>query len=130
VTGAKQPGLTFDTGALIALDRGDHRFLALLDRAQQQNRTIAVPAGVIAQAWRHGSRQARLARLLADPAVLKPPIDDVIAKAVGELCAATGQHDVVDAHVALQARQHGNHVVTSDPHDLRRIDPSIHLIVV
>src|SRR5687768_1954357 len=61
--------LTLDAGALIALERGDGKMIALLDRAQKQNVRFHVPAGVVGQAWRDGSRQATLARFLRTDAV-------------------------------------------------------------
>jgi predicted nucleic acid-binding protein len=124
------PGLTLDTGALIALERGDERVRALLRRATDHGLGIAVAAGVIAQAWRGRPRQARVARLLGDPRVDLLALDDLVARAVGLLCARTGQADVVDVHVVLVAKQRGDTVVTSDPDDLRRIDPGLALIVV
>lgn len=57
-------GLTLDAGALIALDRGGRNARALLRTALAQERYITVPAGALAQAWRGGPRQARLARSL------------------------------------------------------------------
>ena len=117
-------GLTLDTGALLALERGDSRVRALLRRALESGIGFSVPAGVVA--W----RQARVARLLGDPAVNVPPLDDTTARAVGLLCGRTGHPDVVDVHVALHAREQGQTVVTSDPDDLRTIDPTLSLIVV
>ena len=35
-------GITLDTGALIALDRGDRRMIALLDLALAQRRTASI----------------------------------------------------------------------------------------
>ncbi|WP_244925081.1 PIN domain-containing protein [Actinomyces bowdenii] len=123
-------GLTLDTGALLALERGDPRVRALLRRAMQGALPLDVPAGVVAQAWRGGPRQARTARLLADPSVQVIPLDDMTARAVGLLCGRTGRSDVVDAHVALQAQQTGHAVVTSDPQDLRALAPGLRLIEV
>ncbi len=57
-------GVVLDTGALIALDRGDGRMIALLDRALSRRRTFRIPAGVVGQAWRDGRTQATLARFL------------------------------------------------------------------
>lgn len=91
---------------------------------------LAVPAGVVAQSWRGGPRQARVARLLGDPAVLVPPLDDPTARAVGLLCGRSGHPDIVDVHVALHARERSQAVVTSDPDDLRAIDPGLRLVVV
>jgi len=114
----------------VALERGDPRVRALLRRAHEHGLPLAVPAGAVAQAWRGGPRQARIARLLGDPAVDVPPLDDVTARAVGLLCGRGGHPDVVDVQVALHARQHDRTVVTSDPGDLRAIDPRLRLAVV
>lgn len=124
------PGLTLDTGALLALERGDSRTRALLRRAVDQEIAIAVPAGVLAQAWRGGPRQARIARLVADPQVFVPPLDDVTARAVGLLCGRSGHADITDVHVALHARQHHSTVVTSDGEDIHAVDPSLGLVTV
>lgn len=128
--GPRTTGLTLDTGALLALERGDSRVRALLRRAAENGVALAVPAGVVAQAWRGGPRQARVARLLGDPTVQVPPLDDMTARAVGLLCGRSGHPDVVDAHVALHARDQGQTVVTSDPDDFRAIDPAVRLIIV
>ncbi|MDO4900935.1 type II toxin-antitoxin system VapC family toxin [Actinomyces sp.] len=123
-------GLTLDTGALLALERGDARMRALLRRAVEARIALAVPVGVVAQAWRGGPRQARIARLLGDPAVQVIPLDDVAARAVGLLCGRSGHPDVIDVHVVLHAREHGHAVATSDPGDLQAVDPGLHLIAV
>lgn len=123
-------GLTLDTGALLALERGDDRVRALLRRSVDNDIGLTVPAGIVAQSWRGGPRQARVARLLGDPIVHVPPLDDVTARAVGLLCGRTGHPDVVDVHVALHAMDEDQAVVTSDPDDLRAINPDILLIVV
>ena len=66
-TGRKSvKGLTLDTGALLALERGDSRIRALLRRTLETGLPLSVPAGAVAQAWRGGPRQARVARLLAE----------------------------------------------------------------
>ncbi|MCL2091448.1 MAG: hypothetical protein FWH11_09565 [Micrococcales bacterium] len=123
-------GLTLDTGALIALERGSAKIRALLSRATENQIALAVPAGVVAQAWRGGPRQARVARLLGDPKVHVVPLDDTTARAVGLLCGRSGHPDVVDVHVVLHAREHDHTVVTSDPDDLWAVDPGLALVVV
>ncbi|MFT4035063.1 MAG: hypothetical protein QM679_05775 [Patulibacter sp.] len=123
-------GLTLDTGALLALERGDEYMRALLESAVGNDLAITVPAGVVAQAWRGGPRQARIARLLGDQKTQVIALDDVTARAVGLLCGRSGHHDVVDVHVALHARDRSYAVVTSDPDDLTRIDPQLRIITV
>jgi hypothetical protein len=49
------------------------------------------------------------------------------AKAAGVLCGLSGTADVVDASVVLLARRHKAVVITSDPDDIRRVDPTIAL---
>ena len=122
--------LTLDTGALLALERGQRRVRALLQRAVENQIAISVPAGVVAQAWRGGPRQARVARLLGDPAVTVVALDDLAARAVGLMCGRVGHADVVDVHVVLVARERNATVVTSDPDDIGQVDPSLQLIVV
>lgn len=121
-------GLTLDTGALIALERGDERVRSLLQRAVAEGLPLAVPAGVVAQAWHGGPRQARIARLLADPEVQVVGLDDPTARAVGILVARSGHHDVVDVSVALCAAERGHVVLTSDPDDVAAVDPRLALI--
>lgn len=123
-------GLTLDTGALLALERGDSRVRALLRRASETGLPLSVPAGVVAQAWRGGPLQARVARLLADPSVHVAPLDDMTARAVGLLCGRSDHRDIVDVHVALLAQEQGHTVVTSDPEDLSAVHPSLPLITV
>jgi len=57
-------GITLDAGALIALDRGDKRMIALLRQALAQGCAFRVPSGVLGQAWRDGRVQVTLARFL------------------------------------------------------------------
>ena len=123
-------GLTLDAGALIALERGDPRIRALLRAALAEHRELHVVAGVIAQVWRDGARQARLARFLDADGVSRAPLDDDTARAVGRLCGLSGHADVVDVHVALHALLHHHAVVTSDPDDIRLVDASLPLIAV
>lgn len=123
-------GLVVDAGALIALDRGDKRMIALLDRALTQGRTLRVPAGVVGQVWRDGRVQTTLARLLRSEEVELVPLDEQIARACGELCGATKTSDVIDASVVIFARERRDPIVTSDPDDLRRLDPTAQIIAV
>ncbi len=108
-------GIVLDTSALIALERGDKRMIALLDRALAQGRAFRVPAGVVGQAWRSGRVQVSLARFLRSEEVEIVPLDEQLARSCGELCAANAL-DVIDA--------------SSDPGDLRRLDPAAQIITL
>jgi hypothetical protein len=123
-------GIALDAGALIALDRGDKRLIALLDRALTQRLKLRVPSGVLGQAWRDGRTQVTLARFLRTDEVEIVPLDDRLARTCGELCGATATADIIDASVVIVARLRGDRVVTSDPHDLRRLDPSCPIITI
>jgi hypothetical protein len=72
----------------------------------------------------------RLARLIRQPATDVVALDRVDATNVGRLLTASGTSDVVDAHVVICARRDQQQVVTSDPDDLRQLDPQIRLVVV
>ncbi len=121
-------GITLDTGALIALDRGDKRMIALLDQALAQRRTFRIPSGVVSQAWRDGRIQGELARFLRSHEVEIVPLDEQFARSCGELCGATGTSDVIDASVVILARERRDSIVTSDPDDLRRLDPKSSIV--
>jgi len=123
-------GLTLDAGGLIAFERNDRRVVALIARSVDLAEPFAIPAGALAQVWRDGRAQVRLARLLASELAVVVPLDDATARAAGQLCGIRNSRDVVDASVVLCAHARDNAVVTSDPDDLRRLDPVIRLIAV
>ena len=123
-------GVTVDAGGLIALDRNDRRVVVLLARAVETNSRVTIPSSALAQAIRRPEQQARLARLIRQPTSDVVPLDRVDAVNIGRLLAASGTSDVVDAHVVVCARRSGQRVVTSDPHDLSPLDPTLELVIV
>ena len=123
-------GLVLDAGALIALDRGNKRMIALLERALAQGRTLRVPAGVVGQAWRDGRVQVALSRFLRSTEVEIVPLDGQLARTCGEICGAARSTDVIDASVVILARERMDPIVTSDPNDLRRLDPGAQVIAI
>lgn len=122
------PGVTLDAGGLIALDRNDRRVVVLLARAAQVSAHVTVPATALAQAVRRPERQVRLARLVRQPTTDVVALDRVDATSIGRLLAASGTSDITDAHVVICARRSEEGIVTSDPDDLRRLDPNARLI--
>jgi hypothetical protein len=58
------------------------------------------------------------------------PLDEQLARACGELCGAANSPDVIDASVVIIAREQRDPMVTSDPADLRRLDPAAQIIPV
>ena len=123
-------GATLDAGALIAFERNDRIVVGIVAYAQRHHVRLAAPAGVLGQVWRDGSRQARLASLLASDLVEVVPLDDTGARAAGQLCGVTGTRDVIDASVVLCARERGHYVLTSDVDGLQRLDPSLRCVRV
>jgi hypothetical protein len=119
--------IVLDAGALIAFERGDDRMRALVRLALRTGSSLLVPAGVVAQVFRDGARQARLRALLNGATTVVPVLDQVLAEAAGRLCGRTGTSDVIDASVILTARRAHAPVVTSDVDDLRRLDPNVRL---
>ncbi len=124
------PGVTLDAGALIALERDDRRVIVLIARAREIGATVTVPATALAQVVRVPARQVRLARLVRQPTTDVIALDRVDATNVGRVLAATGTSDIVDAHVVICARRAGQRIATSDPDDLRALDPSVRIVPV
>ncbi|MHB1785423.1 MAG: PIN domain-containing protein [Acidimicrobiales bacterium] len=122
--------VVLDTGALIGFERNDRRIVAIIVRALEHDDPLLVPAGVVAQAWRDGGRQARLARLLGSPLCEVLALDDRLARAAGQVCGVAETNDVIDASVAIAARDRGARVLTSDPDDLRRLDHHLDVVAI
>lgn len=123
-------GITFDAGGLIALDRNDRHVIALIQRAKERGMRITVPATALAQAMRRPARQALLSRLIRQVNTDLVPLDGSDATSVGLILARSGTVDIVDAHVVICALRSSQAIITSDPDDLKRIAPSLQLIVV
>lgn len=119
-----------DAGGLIALDRNDRRVLVLLARAEELSANVTVPATTLAQAIRVPARQVRLSRLIRQPTTSLESLDGPDATQVGLLLASSGTSDIADAHVVICALRHDERIITSDPDDLRRLNPEAELIVI
>jgi len=112
-------GVTYDSGALIAADKGERRMWAR-HRALLERRVVpTVPAPVLAQSWRGDSRQVLTARLLSGCDV--ETLDGSRARSAGVLAARAATSDIVDACVVEGALRRRDLVVSSDPGDLQSI---------
>jgi hypothetical protein len=109
------PGIIYDTGALLAAERGDVAMATLHLQVTRHGVRPVVPAVVLAQAW-HGGPQPRMSRLLEGCHIL--PIDEHLARAAGRACAMAAVEDVVDALVVIIAVTLRATVITSDPDDM------------
>lgn len=117
-------GVTYDAGALVAADRGERRVWARHRALLQLREVPTVPAPVVAQAWRGGSRQARLSRFLLGCSVER--LDDGQARRVGELLGKVAASDIVDGTVVEGALRRNDLVVSSDPRDLVALATAVH----
>jgi hypothetical protein len=120
--------LVLDSGALIAVERADRPTLLIMEAARRRGRNLVVPAGVVAQVWRGGQRQARLARFLAARGIEVEVLTDAGARASGVVCGRAGTTDIVDASVVVTARRRHATVISSDRADLEALDPAIAIL--
>lgn len=111
------PGFTFDTGALIALERGNLRMRSVLKLARSDSVRIVVPTVVLGEWWRGKTK----ARELLISAVQLEPLNESLAKLAGEALAKVRHATFVDAVVMASAAQRGDVVYTSDQRDLDRL---------
>jgi predicted nucleic acid-binding protein len=110
-------GITFDTGALIALERRQQRIKELLERALAKYQRLTVPADVVGEWWR-GRTDWREHILL--PMDIEP-VTEALAKRAGEALAVVRGATLVDAIVMASAASRGDVVYTSDVDDLERL---------
>lgn len=118
--------VVLDSGALIALDRGERAMWIRLKAAQMIGEVPVTHAGVVAQVWRGNPRQARLSRALKGIDVRA--VDDRLGRAAGALLGAAGTSDVIDAAVVLLAND-GDDIITSDADDIARLASTMDLHV-
>ena len=123
-------GIIFDAGGLIAVERNNRRVFSILETALEDGDRIIVPATALAQVIRNPAKQVRLWRMIQFDRTEVVPLDRSHARAVGALLARTGTLDIVDAHVAICAQTGGYAIITSDPLDLKRLDPKLRIIAV
>lgn len=109
--------MILDAGFLISVDRSDTSARNLLVAMVRREVPLHTTHPVVAQVWRRGATQARLATFLRS--VTMHPLDD--AKALGQLLALGETSDVVDAHLVLVAVRLGEPILTGDVDDLTRL---------
>jgi hypothetical protein len=109
--------LVLDAGALIAVDRGDRRMQRKIQDSLRVGDRVRTNPYAVAQVWRDGAKQARLAKTLR--AVEVVPVAREDGYRAGELLGATRTKDVVDPTVAPLVKS-GDELYTSDTGDLRK----------
>ena len=117
-------GLTFDTGALIGLERARHHMRKVFDVAVAHDVRITVPSVVVAEWWRTGVKEKERARLLR--AVDVEPVTDYLARLAGAALSLAPHAQAIDAIVMASACQRPDEIVyTSDPKDLETLRDAV-----
>lgn len=107
-------GVTFDTGALIGLERRTERMKAVIARIAARQLPVTIPSVVVAE-WYREQRDSR--RILALAKTVEP-VSAVLAELAGKALRATGGSNAIDAIVMASAAQRGDVVYTSDAEEL------------
>jgi predicted nucleic acid-binding protein len=110
-------GVTFDTGALVALERRRQRMARVYATAVADGVPVTVPVAVVAEWWRGRSdvREIILRGLRVEV------MDEELGKLTGEALAAVDGAATIDAIVMASAARRGDLVYTSDSRDLERL---------
>ncbi len=109
--------ITFDSGALIALERRKERAIKVYRAAKEKGVIVATPSITVAEWWR--GRTDHRAAILAG--ILVEPLDAALAKIAGLALARVPEATTIDAVVMAFAAARGDVVYTSDVDDLRRL---------
>jgi predicted nucleic acid-binding protein len=118
---AKPERLILDSGAVIALARGDARARSFLLQAVELGVPIEVPVVVIAETVRGGPRDAGVNRVLNELGRV-PDARELHGRIAGALLAAARSAATVDALVVAQAVAAGGaRILTGDRDDLERL---------
>jgi hypothetical protein len=104
-----------DAGALIAHERNSLQMQAFMQRAATQQIRLKTTTGVVAQVWRDGAKQARLASLLKT--VDEAQFTKERARKAGLLLAKSRTADVIDAGI-VELSIDGDEILTSDLGDI------------
>lgn len=113
--------LILDSGAVIALARGDARARAFIARAIALHAIVEVPVVVVAETVRGGPRDAPVNRVLGAIGAV-PPAREVHGRTAGTLLAAARSTATVDALVVAHAVAAGGaHILTGDREDIERL---------
>jgi predicted nucleic acid-binding protein len=110
--------LILDSGAVIALARGEQRAQAFLARALELGASIEIPVVVVAETIRGGPRDAPVHRVLKAVGSV-PESREIHGRTAGRLLGAARVSHTVDALVVAHAVEGGGaHILTGDRDDL------------
>jgi predicted nucleic acid-binding protein len=111
-------GVVYDAAVLVAADRNERRTWAEHKVRLELGVLPSVPAPVVAQVSR-SPQQAQLRRFLKGCVVV--PLGESDAHEAGLLLGKTRTADVIDAVVVTIALRQNAMILTSDPHDIKRL---------
>ena len=113
--------LILDSGAVIALARGDQRARAFLARTQELGVPIEIPVVVVAETVRGGPRDAPVNRVLKAVGSVSET-REIHGRTAGRLLGAARSASTVDALVVAHAVEAGGaQILTGDRDDLERL---------
>jgi predicted nucleic acid-binding protein len=113
--------LILDSGAVVALSRGDQRARAFLARALELEAPVEVPVVVVAETVRGEARDAPVHRVIKAVGFV-PNAREVHGRTAGRLLGAARSNKTVDALVVAQAVEAGGaQILTGDREDLQRL---------
>lgn len=105
--------MILDAGFLVAVDRAEEAAKVFVAAAIRTASELHTTEPVVAQVWRNGAQQARLAAFIKT--IVVHPFDD--GRSVGRLLGQTETTDVVDAHLVVCALRLGDDILTGDTDD-------------
>jgi len=110
--------LILDSGAVIALARGEERARAFLQRAVELDAWVEVPVVVLAETTRGTNRDAAVNRVVEAVGAV-PDLPETVGRRAGVLLGRAPGQGVADALVVAHAVEAGGGIIlTSDPGDL------------
>jgi predicted nucleic acid-binding protein len=109
--------LILDAGFLVSVDRDERSAKSFLNASIAREWRLVTTEPVIAQVWRQGRRQARLAAFLKS--IESIAFDD--GREVGALLAAASASDPIDAHIVIVAARLREPILTGDPDDISQL---------
>src|SRR5258708_28421333 len=113
-------GLTFDTGAIIALERRKQSMVSVYSTAQRAGVRITVPTVVLAEWWRAGRAKRLRERIVASVHVedLTKRIAMLACEALGVVVGNKPDGGTIDGIVMTSAWLRGDVLYTTDVGDM------------
>jgi predicted nucleic acid-binding protein len=115
--GVNGPAITFDTGALIALERRKDRAMKVYAHARDRGLVVSTPNVTLAEWWR-GRTDRRDAVLRG---ILVEPVSDDVMKLAGLALGKLRKATTIDAIVAAFAARRTGILYTGDVEDFRAL---------